>query len=902
MVTKNYKIINNALGWAMGILASAVYILTAEPSASWWDCGEYIATTYKMLIGHPPGAPTFQIIGRFFALFAGGDVTKVAYCINVMSALCSGLTIMFLFWTITMLGRKLVEKLGGMTPGREIALFGSALVGALTYTFSDTFWFSAVEGEVYAMSSFFTALVFWCILKWDVEYDNPRAGVNPARWLILIAYLVGLSIGVHLLNLLTLPAIVLVIYYKMSKDASPMGVVLSLAIISFVAAFFFSTGMMFLIWLLITAPLTYLCTKKGTLKSKADWGVFLSIIGSFVLLAAILFGIIPGIVSLAGKFEIFFVNYIRLPFNSGTIIYFLLLFALIGWGIHYSLKKTKTILFASIFGFIFLLVSYSTFLTLVIRSNVDPTIDENSPENAVALLSYLNREQYGSTPVFSGPSYNSQQIQGKDGNPIYEQDREAGKYVVADNRKGSVPQYRDNTIFPRMYKSDKAEEYKAWLKKYYDPSTPEGKEAIRHIDRNKIPTREMNIKFLQTYQLNYMYFRYFMWNFSGRQNDIQGVGDEYNGNWVTGIPFVDNMLVGRQDSLPPSMERPGHNNYYMLPLLLGIIGIIYYSRKDLKNSFLVLLLFAMTGLAIAFYLNMDTFQPRERDYAFAASFYAFAIWVGFGVFGIYALFEKIKNNKIQIAGAILTTVACIGLVPVVMAKENWDDHDRSDRYTAMAIAKCYLDSCAPNAILFTLGDNDTFPLWYVQEVEGYRTDVRVCNLSLLSASWYVDQMTRKAYESDPLPITFTHRQYRDGTRDAVYFEKGANQFVDIKSIVDYIASPQFDNNRFLMFQRNQMQTGSRTIPASFSLNVDKAQVIATGTVRPEDDSLIVDKIRWNLSSGREILPRAYLIMLDILANNNWERPVYYSSTLGAEGWFGLEDYFQLEGFAYRLVP
>ena len=900
MITKKYKLINNTLGWALGVFASAIYIITAEPTASWWDCGEYIATTYKMLIGHPPGAPMFQIIGRFFTLFAGGDVTKVAFCVNVMSAICSGLTIMFLFWSITMLGRKLVKKMGEMTPGREIALFGSALVGSLTYTFSDTFWFSAAEGEVYAMSSFFTALVFWCILKWDVEYDNPKPNVNPARWIILIAYLIGLSIGVHLLNLLTLPAIVLVIYFKLSKEASHNGVILSLAIISFFVAIFFSPAMMVLIWLFVTIPLFYFCIKKKTIQSKAEWGVFLSLIGSFILLGSILYGIVPQIVNLAGKFEIFFINTIRLPFNTGTIIYFLLIFAFIGYGIYYSLKKKKTILFAGVFSFFFILVGYSTFLTLIIRSNANPTIDQNNPDDAVALLAYLNREQYGSHPLIYGQTYNSTVINAKDRSPVYIRDDASRRYIISDHRKNTVPIYRENVLFPRMWSYDKADEYVRWLKKYYDPNTRKGKDAIRHLDRNKIPTHAMNVKFMQTYQLNHMYFRYFMWNFAGRQNDMQGYGDQYNGNWVSGIPFIDNALVGEQANLPPSMERPGHNTYYLLPLLLGLIGLAFYSMRDLKNSFIVLLLFAMTGLAIAFYLNMHAFQPRERDYAFAASFYAFSIWIGFGVFGIYSLFEKIKNNRVQVSAAIAVTLLCTGLVPSIMAHQNWDDHDRSHRYTALAFAKNYLDSCEPNAIIFTLGDNDTFPLWYAQEVEGYRTDVRVCNLSLLSAGWYVDQMKRKAYTSEPLPISMTQSQYRDGTRDLFDFERGNNEFLDAKKVMDYIKSPVFDKTRRVTLTNSRFRTGDRSVPGSFSIPVDKEKVLANGTVKPENESLIVDRVRWNLKNTT--FGKAYIVMLDILAHNDWERPVYFAYTTGSEGWFGLEEYFQLEGLAYRLVP
>lgn len=904
-MTKPYKLTNNILGWILGILASVVYIMTAEPTVSWWDCGEYTATTFKFLVGHPPGAPTFQLIGNIFSLFAGGDVTKVAFCMNCMSAICSGMTIMFLFWTITLLGKKLVKKLGEMTPVRIIAIFGSGLVGALAYTFSDTFWFSAVESEVYAMSSFFTALVFWCILKWDEEYENPMDNVNPNRWLVLIFYLVGLSIGVHLLNLLTIPAIVLVVYFKMSKNASVWGVVLTIGIISFFAAFFFSGLVTFFIWLFITVPCIYFAFKKRAFQSKADWGIFISLIGSFVLLAVILYGIIPGVVNLAGKFEIFFVNKIHLPFNSGTIIFFLLLFGLIGWGLAYGHKKEKRALSIGIYSFIFLLIGYSTFITLVIRSNANPTIDENNPEDAVALLAYLNREQYGSNPLIFGESFNSQLVDFKDGNPVYVKDKASKSYIISNDRKGTEYVYRESDLrlFPRMWSREKSQDYINWLKGNTDMSDAKVKKEMKNLEKGKIPTGKQNFAFLRTYQFNYMYLRYFMWNFVGRQNEIQGRGDLDNGNWVSGIPFIDKKLVGKYDNLPNSMERKGHNTYFFLPLILGLIGLIYYSRKDGINSFIVAMLFIMTGLAIAFYLNMYAFQPRERDYAFAASFYAFSIWIGFGVFAIISIFDNWKKKKMQMATAILTVLICLGLVPGIMAKENWDDHDRSNRYTALAIAKNYLDSCAPNAIIFTLGDNDTFPLWYAQEVEGYRTDVRVCNLSLLNTSWYIDQMKRQAYNSDPLPISMTWDQYKDGSREQLVFNTAGNQFIDLKTTVEYIKQPKFDNKRFLVFMPDGYRSDGANIPGSFSIPVDKEKVLRNGTVSPKDSALIVDKIQWNLRGGKtnDVL-KAYLVMMDILANNNWERPIYFAATTGAEGYFGLEEYFQFEGLAYRLVP
>jgi len=910
-MNKTYKIINNSLGWIIGIIACTVYVLTVEPTLSWWDCGEYIATSYKMLIGHPPGAPTFQIIGCVFSLFAGNDPAMVGFWVNVMSALCSGFGIMFLFWTITLLGKKLVANLGGFTTLRTIAIFAAGLVGALTYTFTDTYWFSAVEGEVYSMSSFFTALVFWCILKWDEEYDHPKPNTNPQRWLILIFYLIGISVGVHLLNLLTIPAIGLIVYYKLSKEASYKGVILAFAVLVSGISILCNIGWMLIIWLVIVAPLIYISFKNGAIRSKAEWGVLGSLVVSVAVMGAILWGIIPGIVSWAGKFEIFCKNSIGLPFNAGTIIYFLLIFGAIGYAVYYGYKKKKQLLKICAYSIFFLLIGYSTFLTLVIRSNANPTIDENSPEDAVSLLSYLNRDQYGSSPLIYGQSYNSRldpRKRYKDGKPVYVRDNKAGKYIISDDRKESIPNYdsRDCMFFPRMYDPSKKSTYLEWMRNnVYNSGSVSDRENMRSLDRGNLPTMEQNKTFLHTYQLNFMYWRYFLWNFVGRQNEIQGRGEYTNGNWVSGIPFIDNRLVGKQNELPSTMRYKGHNTYYFLPLLLGIIGIIYYSRKDLKNSFVVFMLFLMTGWAIAFYLNNSAFQPRERDYAYAASYYAFSIWIGFGVFAFIALLEKLKNEKSKIALALLITLICIGLVPGIMAKENWDDHDRSNRYIALAFAKNYLDSCEPNSIFFTMGDNETFPLWYAQEVEGYRTDVRVCNLSLLSGSWYVDQMKRKAYSSDPLPISMTWEQYRDGTRDQIALNAAGSQFINIKDVVDYIKDPKFDNIKpiFLLPANQGYLSSGANIPASFSIPVDKEKVLANGTVRPEDAHLIVDKITWNRNTNEiNSIYKTNLVMMDILAHFNWDRPIYFSVSSGPDAYFGLEEYFQLDGMAYRLVP
>jgi len=914
-MNKTYRIINNSLGWLVGIIACTVYILTVEPTQSWWDCGEYISTAHKLLIGHPPGAPTFQIIGAVFSQLAG-DPAMVGFWVNVMSALCSGFGIMFLFWTITLFGKKLVANLGGFTTLRTIAVFAAGLVGALTYTFTDTYWFSAVEGEVYAMSSFFTALVFWCILKWDEECDNPKPNTNPARWIVLIFYLIGLSIGVHLLNLLTIPAMGLIVYFKLSKQASHKGVILALAFIAFGMSILYNIGWMLAIWVFIVAPLLYISFKNGAIRSKAEWGVLGALIASMAIVGIILWGIVPGIVSWVGKFEVFSKNTLGLPFNAGTIIYFLFIFGVIGYAIYYSYKKKKLLLKLCAYSLFFLLFGYSTFITLVIRSNANPTIDQNSPEDAVSLLSYLNRDQYGSTPFIYGRSYNSRLDRRQpytDGTPVYVRNDKAGRYIVADDRKGSVPNYdsQDLMFFPRMWDPGKRDTYMHWMRNYvYNSGSISDRDNMRHLESGKLPTMEQNKAFLHSFQLNYMYWRYFMWNFVGRQNELQGLGDYYNGNWLSGISFIDEMRLGKQNDKPFTMQHKGHNTYFFLPLILGIIGLIYYSRKDLKNSFVVFLLFLMTGWAIAFYLNNASFQPRERDYAYAASFYAFCIWIGFGVFALIALLEKWKNKKGQVAGAIVITLICLGLIPGIMAKENWDDHDRSFRYTALAFAKAYLDSCEPNAIFFTMGDNETFPLWYAQEVEGYRTDVRVCNLSLLNGSWYIDQMKRKAYNSDPLPISMTWEQYRDGTRDQLLFDDAGSQFIDLKGVVEYIKDPRFDDKRLIIFLgEDQRYMGGNTgagarIPLSFSIPVDKEKVLANNTVRPEDAHLIVDRVTWNRRSTKDgnWIMKSNMILMDILANFDWDRPIYFSITSGPEAYFGLEEYFQLDGMAYRFVP
>ena len=830
----NYIKTNNLLGWLTFSIAFFVYYLTIEPTVSFWDCGEYISTAYKLEVGHPPGAPLFQLIGRFFSLFAS-DVSNVAFMINIMSAVCSAFTILFLVWTITALAKKIALdsiKKENLSLAQKIGVFGSGFVGALSYTFSDSFWFSATEGEVYAMSSTFTAITFWAILKWESEADDKYA----ARWIILIAYLIGLSIGVHLLNLLAIPALVFIYYFKKYKPTS--------------------------------------------------WGIIKVFVLAIIITGGIQGVIIPQVVNFAKGFELFFVNNVGLPFNSGTIIYFVLIILGIIFGLKYANLKNKPSLGIILVSFATILIGYSTFFILVIRSNANTPIDENNPEDAVSLLSYLNREQYGDWPILSGQYYNANVVDLKDGTPVYKKDEEAGKYVVTNNRKNSIPVYdsKFSGFFPRMWSSTQSAHAKAY------------QEWSGHKNSKRPPSFSENLRYFFKYQLGHMYFRYFMWNFSGRQNDIQGHGEINKGNWISGIAFIDETIrgLGPQDNIPETMaNNKGRNVYFMLPFLLGIIGLIYQLKKKKNDALVVFLLFLFTGIAIVVYLNQYPFQPRERDYAYVGSFYAYCIWIGLGVLGVIDfLSKKIKTLN----SSVIATLSCLILVPTLMAKENWDDHDRSGRYTARDVATNYLNSCAPNAIIFTNGDNDTFPLWYAQEVEGIRTDVRVVNLSLFNTDWYIDQMKRAAYDAAPIPSSMSWEKYKQGTRDYIIIKDNKKGYVEVKDVVNFIAS---DNDKTKGFTRN----GSKAnyCPTNkLKITIDKDDVIKKGVVPESYRSRIVDEIKWELKGNG--FGKNEMMVLDILANFNWERPIYFAITVGSGNFMGLEKYFQLEGLAYRFVP
>lgn len=832
---KNFNFYNSITGWLAFFVASVVYLLTIEPTASFWDCGEFIAAAYKLEVGHPPGAPFFLLLGRFFSLFAS-DPSKVAMMINALSAIASAFTILFLFWTITHLSRKLLLKNGEVPDnGQIIAILGSGFVGAMAYTFSDTFWFSAVEGEVYGISSFFTAIVFWAILKWENDADEPHAN----RWLVFITYMMGLSIGVHLLNLLAIPAIVLVYYFK-------------------------------------KYPVT-------------RWGVIGSLITSIVILGSIMYILIPGIVTMATWFELLLVNSFGLPFKSGVIFYAALILSLIIWGLRYTLKKQKVLVHTILLGVVVILIGYSSYAIIVIRSLSNPPMDENDPSNVFALLHYLNREQYGDRPLLYGHYYNAPVVESND---IYTYIQKDGKYVKSYLKPDYKFDERFHTILPRMWspREDHVTEYKKWANIKGRPIRTTN--SMGEPEIINVPTFGENLRFFFGYQMGFMYWRYFLWNFAGRQNDVQGHGEVQNGNWITGIKFFDQLRLGDQYNLPSNMlNQPARNKYYLLPLLLGIVGLIFQLVRDQKNFWVVTLLFFMTGVAIVIYLNQHPLQPRERDYAYAGSFYAFTIWIGLGVLVLFDSF----NKKMRFVPAAVLSVTLALTVPTLMAVENWDDHDRSGRYIARDFAHNYLNTCEPNAILFTNGDNDTFPLWYAQEVEGIRTDVRVVNLSLLGTDWYIDQMKKKVYESDPLPISMDFEKYVQGTRDIVYIMDRVSKPVEIKQLMDFVGSDRIET-------RYRTPNGDLIdyLPTkNVKITINREEIIRLGVVKEEFEQKIVDTMIWSIE--KEYLQKNEMMVLEIIANNNWKRPIYFVST-GGESDLGLSKYLQLDGFAYKLVP
>ncbi len=933
---RRFNLINNISGWITFLIASIVYISTIESTSSFWDCGEFIASAYKLEVGHPPGAPLFMVLGRFFTLFAFGDITRVAKTMNILSALASAFTILFLFWTITHLARKILVKDNNHNSGNIIAVIGSGLVGALAYTFSDTFWFSAVEAEVYASSSLFTAVVFWAILKWENVADEEHAN----RWLVFIAFLMGLSLGVHLLNLLAIPAIVLVYYFRKYK-VTPAGIILSLLISGFVLLFIqfgviqyivefasrhellfvnkyglpYNSGVLIFLGLLII----FIASGVGathTGDSKSEVLYLVSFIALNFAIGKIILGLIFNVIFLV----IYFLAKKDL-FKTIVIFYLGIIIGYIIWITFFSEKDKKELLkrFSNGYNlvlvcFAVILIGYSSYAVIIIRSLVNPPMDQNNPEHVFSLLAYLNRVQYGDNPLISGQYFNAPVTGTENGDPVYSQID--GKYKLTNHRLKYVFDKKYNTLFPRMWSADQehVDDYIQWAKldekDLYEPKLDNNGNVMRERDGSIIydhskskqsPTFGQNLRFLFKHQLGHMYFRYFMWNFSGRQNDIQGFGyDQYGykeitkGNWITGIKFIDEARLGNQDSLSDSLKyNKARNRYYLLPLLLGLAGLIFHFKKHEKDFWVVALLFVMTGIAIVFYLNQYPHQPRERDYAYAGSFYAFAIWIGLGALGIINAIKKDFQSKIL---NIAVVIICLLIVPFIMAMENWDDHDRSGRYFARDFAYNYLNSCASNAILFTNGDNDTFPLWYAQEVEGIRTDVRVVNLSYLGADWYIEQMERKAYESDPLPMTLTKEKYRQGNRDIVHIIDRLPGYTDLKQAIDFLA----DDDPRTKLLPNYRERVDHFPNKRFSISVDSAEVIENKTIRPEMAGNLIPSVKFEIN--KRYLTKNHLMVLDFLATNNWRRPIYYAITVSSDNYLNLDSYFQVHGLAYRIVP
>ena len=799
----SFNKINNLTGWSVFLISLVTYILTLEETASYWDCGEFIAVSYKLMVPHPPGAPFFLLLGRLFSFFAMGDVTQVAYWINMLSALSSAFTILFLFWSIVLFGRKMVgiQKDSEVTKEKTWSLMGAGVVGALAYTFSDSFWFSAVEAEVYAMSSFFTAFVVWAMLKWDTIEDESRAN----RWLILIFYMMGLSIGVHMLNLVAIPALALIYYFRKYKP-TPTGILTTLAFAGFLVVF----------------------------------------------IAEI---IVPGLPGLAGNFELFFVNNLGMFFGSGALVFLLLISGGLFWGIHYSQKHGKILLNTFLLSTTFILIGYASYGTIIIRSNYDTPINENAPKDVMSFVRYLKREQYGSRPLVSGQYFTSQLVDFKEGGYNYK--KGADKYETADKKMEYV--YDDNHLLPRMWNSDYAQSYM----------------DIMGLREGEKPTFSDNIVYLFKHQIGTMYGRYFMWNFAGRESDEPGA------NWLRPEQW--------NEQLPDILaENRGRNNFYMIPFFLGLLGMYFQAVRDSKNFSVVGLLFVMLGVAIVVYLNSPPEEPRERDYIYAGSYYAFCFWIGFAVIGLSETFQKIlKNTKLS---AAIATLLCI-TAPVVKAREGWDDHDRSNRLFSVDSAKNYLNSCAPNSVIFTGGDNDTFPLWYAQDVENVRTDMRVLVLSYYNTDWYIEQSMMKFYESDPLPYSLSLDKYAQG---------GPNDYLRYQNL----NIPSFDLEEFLTILKSSSKLeieGTSIIPSKvLTLRVDKEAVLASGIIPKGMENLVVDQMEFKIKGNS--LEKKDLAILDLIASSNWKRPLYFNYTSLSQLKFDLSPYLVMEGNAFRVLP
>ena len=879
MAVFNFNKWNTITGWVAFSIALVTYTLTVEPTMSFWDCGEYIATAAKLEVGHPPGAPLFQMMGAFFAMFAT-DNSKIALMVNMMSVFSSSFTILFLFWSSTIVLKRLVARFTEIDNNNSIVILGASFVGALAYTFSDSFWFNAVEAEVYAMATLLIALLFWLGLRWEQDMDTPRGN----KWLLIISLVIGLSFGVHFMALLTIPSIGFLYYFKHYKTTTVRNFIVANVVVVAILLFIFKL-------------------------------------------------LLPWTMAFFGKTEIFMVNSLGLPFDSGTIFVVLLIIAFFYFGLRFTRQKDYVFYNTILLCILFILIGFSTWMMLPIRANANTPINENKPSDAAEVLAYYNREQYGVNPLFFGPQF-TDSFAGLDEDtpyldkaPNYERDYKTGKYVITNNYKNAEQNSDDNhkAILPRLWSTEHIQNYISFtavpefkIKSEYS----EEKELVdviaefrkayaqQQIDTEgyitflksygeylviEKPSTWDNLSFMFEYQFGYMYWRYLMWNFTGRQNDVQGKYDNLDGNWLSGISFIDEIHLGSQDNLPTDvLNNKGRNMYFFLPFLLGLIGLIYHANKDLKSFYVLMALFLFTGIALKIYLNERPFEPRERDYALVGSFYVFAIWIGFGV---YAIYDSLKNYLQPKLAGPLVIAATLLAAPVLMASQNWDDHDRSNRYTAISMAKAYLNSCEPNAILFTIGDNDTFPLWYAQEIENVRTDVKVVNTSLFMTDWYIDQMRMKTYKAEGVPISFTHDQYVGDKLDyAIHNPKTEGRW-NLKDLIEFIAS---DDPRTVV----EMQNGQKIhfYPTNkVRIPIDKEAIIRNKVVSPKYNDSIVPFIDIEIKG--QALYKNRLMMLDVLVNNNWERPIYFTGgSFGDDDYLWMKDYLQLDGMVYKLVP
>lgn len=878
MMTFNFKKWNNILGWTAFLIALITFTLTVEPTLSFWDCGEYIATSAKLQVGHPPGAPLFQMMGAFFAMFAP-EASKVALMVNMMSVFSSAFTVLFLFWSLTILLKKVVSSFQNIGNYEGIAILGAAFVGAVGFTFTDSFWFNAVEAEVYAMASMFIAILFWLALRWEEEMHTPRGN----KWLLLISLMIGLSFGVHFMALLTIPSIGLLYFFKNYKTV--------------------------------------------TVKS--------FIIANFVVVAILLFifkMLLPLTMSLFGKTEVFMVNTFGLPFDSGTIFMTLILIAFFYFGLKYTKDKNLPQYNTLLLCVLFIFIGFSTWMMLPIRANANVVINENKPSDAREVLAYYNREQYPQNPLFYGPQF-TDMFAGLDPDepyldkaPNYERDYKTGKYIITNNYINATQNSHGDhkTILPRMWSSDNAENYMKFTNVVnfkIDPEYAHEQELVdivaqfkqayasgRLDDADYItflksygnylivekPSSIDNLKFMFEYQFGYMYVRYLLWNFVGRQSDVQGKYDN-EGNWLSGINFIDEIFLGSQKNLPQDvLNNKGRNTYYFLPFILGILGMVFHYKKDIKGFYVLFVLFLFTGIALKVYLNERPFEPRERDYALVGSFYVFAIWIGLGVYAFFDYIRKWLNPKIALPVVLGLTLLAN---PVLLSNQNWDDHDRSNKYTALANAKGYLESCEPNAILFTIGDNDTFPLWYAQEIEGIRRDVRVVNTQLFMTDWHIDQMKAKAYDSEPLPISFDRNLYVGDKLDYVVSNEITQNRWELKNFLDFIKSD--DPNTLLETQSGQSIHFFPT--TKIRIPVDKNAVIKNKVVNEKYYDSIVPFMDIEIKD--RAIYKARIMMFDIIQNNNWERPIYFTGgSFSDEDYLWMKDYLQLDGLVYKLVP